>query len=332
LDASDAPAWRRFVATFVGAFFGLVALVLAAIVLIDPYDSGYFPSPIGPGVVDDNDFMNLVGRGRDPRFDAAIIANSHGLIIDPARLSTGTGLSFVQLSSLGTGPREHMEVAAYFLRRHADVRALVFVADQTWCTHDKSLASIMVPPSYDFPHWVLTDSRIRYLANMLNPRALRMARRRIEFAMGRREPIDPIGVAAYPENWDWAGEPDAPPQRSGVPLSAAPGPLDTSFPAADRFQAMIAGIADTVSIAVVLPPEYYMMVPAPGTRQAAELDACKGQLEAALARRSRSAFIDFLTDSELSHDRSNFADVRHMRENVARLLEARIVSGLNSSP
>ena len=36
--------------TFLGGFFGLLALALAAIVLIDPYDTGYFPSLIGPGV------------------------------------------------------------------------------------------------------------------------------------------------------------------------------------------------------------------------------------------------------------------------------------------
>jgi len=42
-------------------------------------------------------------------------------------------------------------------------------------------------------------------------------------------------------------------------------------------------------------------------------------------------FFDFLTDSPISRARSNFADVDHMRENVARLLEERIVSGLNSS-
>jgi hypothetical protein len=120
-DSEDAPRWRRFVAMFVGGFFGPLALFLAAIALIDPYDTGYFPSPIGPGVVDDNDFTGTAGRGRDPRFNAAILGNSHGLLIDPARLSAATGLSFVQLTTLGTGPREHMELMAYFLRRHADV-------------------------------------------------------------------------------------------------------------------------------------------------------------------------------------------------------------------
>jgi hypothetical protein len=317
--------------TFLGGFCGLLAFALAAIVLIDPYDTGYFPSLIGPGVVDDNDYTNIVGRGRDPRFNAAIIGNSHGLLIDPVRLSAATGLSFVQLTPLGSGPREHMEVMAYFLRRHADVRALVLVADRTWCTHDPALTSIVVARGYEFPHWLFAENRIRYLANTLNTRSLRMARRRIQFAMGALAPIDPIGIAAYPANWDWEREPDAPSQRHGELLNGSSGQIDTSFPAIDRFAPMLAGIADGVPVVIVLPPEYYMLLPAPETRQAAELAACKDRLADLLARRRRTGFFDFLTDSALSRTRSNFADVRHMRENVARLLEERIVSALTSA-
>lgn len=326
-----ASAWRRFVSVFVGMFFGLLALVLVAIVLIDPYDTGYFPSPIGPGVVDDNDYTNIVGRARVPRFNAAIIGNSHGLLIDPVRLSAATGLSFVQLTPLGSGPREHMEVMAYFLRRHTDVRALILVADQTWCTHDPALTSIVLARGYEFPRWLFAESRVRYLANMLNTRSLRMARRRIQFAIGTLAPIDPVGVAAYPADWDWRNAPDAPSQRRGEPLNGSRAQIDASFPAIDRFAAMLAGIADTVSIVAVLPPEYYMLLPAPETKQAAELAMCKERLADLLARRRRTGFVDFLTDSALSRARSNFADVRHMQENVARILEERIVRGLNSA-
>jgi hypothetical protein len=222
-------------------------------------------------------------------------------------------------------------VTAYFLRRHADAKALVMVADQTWCTHDPALPTIFVPKGYEFPHWLFGDSRVRYLANMLNVRSLRMARRRVEFAVGTRAPIDPVGVAAYPANWDWERAPDAPPQRPGVPLNGLPGQIDTSFPAIDRFATMLAGIGDAVSIVLVLPPEYYMLLPASETKQAVELAACKDRLADLMARRRRGGFFDFLTDSPLSRARSNFADVHHMRENVARLLEERIVSGLNSS-
>jgi hypothetical protein len=322
-----ASAWRRFVSVFVGMFFGLLALVLVAIVLIDPYDTGYFPSPIGPGVVDDNDLTSTVGRGRDGRFNAGIFGNSHGLLLDPSRLSIATGLSFVQLTMLGSGPRENMAVVEYFLRRHADARAIVIAADEMWCTHDPRLTR----PDYPFPDWLFGDSRLRYAANMLSTRPFRLVRRRILLAMGRLAPIDPVGVAAYPSNWDWAHAPNAPPQRHGVPLNGSPGQIDTSFPAIDRFATMLGGIADSVSVVVVLPPSYYMLLPAPGTKQAAELAICKDRLADVLARHRRSAFVDFLADSPLSRERSNFADVRHMRENVARILEERIASGLKSS-
>jgi hypothetical protein len=330
-NTTTAPAWRRFVAVFVGGFFGLLALILAALVLIDPYDTGYFPSPIGPGLVDDNDFTGTASRGRDPRFDAAIFGNSHGLLIDPVRLSAATSLSFVQLTTLGTGPREHMELMGYFLGRHADVRAIVIVADQTWCTHDPALPSTLASSGYEFPLWLFADNRLRYLANLLNMRSIRLARRRVQLGLGMRAPIAPIGVAAYPDNWDWEHEPDAPPQRFGMPLNGSPGQIDRSFPAVDRFATMLGGITDAVSIVVVLPPTYYMLLPAPETKEDAELAICKDRLADVLGRRRRTAFFDFLTDSAISRERLNFADVRHMRQNVARLIEERIVSGLNSS-
>ena len=40
---------------------------------------------------------------------------------------------------------------------------------------------------------------------------------------------------------------------------------------------------------------------------------------------------DFLVDSPLSRERSNFFDLQHMRENVARAMEPQIVSALNGA-
>jgi hypothetical protein len=324
-DRTSARVWRRFVTTFVGWFVVLLGGVVAAIILIDPYDTGYFPSMIGPGVVDDNDMTSTVGRGRDGRFDAGIFGNSHGLLLDPVRLSPATGSHFVQLTTLGSGPREQMALIRYFVRRHPHAKALVIVVDKMWCTHDPTLPNGLQPPSYRFPYWLFGESRLRYLAHMVSTRPFRLMRRRVLFAMGRLAPIDPAGVAAYPANWDFAHEPDAIPEP-GVPLNGARIPTD--FPAVDRLAALLAALPRDVAVALVMPPVYSGLLPGPETYQAAALAACKERLARAVGDH-RGGFLDFLVDSPLSRERANFFDLQHMRENVARAMEPRIAATLN---
>jgi hypothetical protein len=328
LTDANARAWRHFVVVFVAGLVASLGFVLATIILIDPYDTGYFPSLVGPGVVDDNDLTGTVGRGRDPRFDAAIFGNSHGLLLDPARLSPATGLSFVQLTTLGSGPWEQMALIAYFLRRHDDAKAIVIAADQTWCTQKSAPVNAAGPSGYRFPDWLFGESRLRYLANMLNSRPYGLVRRRILFAMGRFAPIDPAGVAAYPSNW--AGVPPDALREPGAPVLGPSTKTSHGFPAIDRLDTLIAAIPDRIAVVVAMPPLYSELLPDAGTRQAAELGACKARLARAVTGRHGSAFLDFLVDSPLSRDRANFLDLHHMREPAARAMETQIADTLNS--
>jgi hypothetical protein len=325
-DKMEARAWRRCVAVFLACFATALGFVLAAVILIDPYDTGYFPSLIGPGVVDDNDVTGTVGRGCDGRFNAGIFGNSHGLLLDPARLSPVTGLHFVQLTTLGSGPREQLALIRCFLRRHSDTKAIVIAMDEMWCTHDPAIPNGLEPPDYRFPYWLFGRSRFGYLAQMLNTRTFALMQRRVLFAMGRFAPIDPAGMAAYPKSWDLAQAVDAI-HHPDAPLDGAQ--ISNDFPAIDRFEALMAGLSPTLSVVVVMPPVYSGLLHGADTRQGAELAACKARIAGALARWPRGAFLDFLVDSPLSRERSNFFDLHHMLDNVARAIEPRIVDALN---
>jgi hypothetical protein len=322
--------WPRFVAGFAGGFFVVLGIWWAAIILIDPYDTGYFPSLIGPGVVDQNDTTSPVGRGRDGRFNAAVFGNSHGLLIDPVRLSPATHLSFVQLIALGAGPREQMALIRYFLRRHADASTLVLVADEAWCMHDPALPDPWKNDSYNFPFWLFGDDRLRYLANMLSTRPFGLLRRRVLFAMGRLAPVDPVGVAAYPTNWDFAHA-VKPTRAPGVPLNGSPAQISTEFPAVDQLEALLAATRPDFAVVVAMPPIDYRLLPVSQTVQFVELAGCKVRLARAVARRQRGAFLDFLVDSPLSRQESSFFDRHHVNENVARAMEARIAEALNGA-
>jgi hypothetical protein len=319
-------AWRGLVTAFLAVFFGVLGLVYAAIIMVDPYDTGYFPSVIGPGVVDDNEQTNIASRARSPRFDAAIFGNSHGQLLDPTALSQASGLAFIQLYALGTGPREQMLIMRYFLRRHPGARVIVLAADPAWCTHDPTLPrQVGVTP---FPSWLYGEDRLVYLANVLSTRIFPIMGRRIRLALGKLSPTDPVGFSSYETGRVWNFNPAADePVAAPPPESVDP---DTFFPAIDQLE-HLAGLSPEISVIIAMPPVYATMLPAAGTPAAAELALCKDRLAQVTARHAGGAFLDFLVDSPLSRDPANFMDPDHMRTGVARLIDERIAAVLMSA-
>ena len=53
-----------------------------------------------------------------PHFNAAVIGNSTGQMIDPFRLSRETDLRFIQLSIPATGPREQLAIMRWVISHH----------------------------------------------------------------------------------------------------------------------------------------------------------------------------------------------------------------------
>src|SRR5689334_21793366 len=113
--SEPARQWRRWLAVFGGVFFGLGALLFALLLLIDPYDTGRFPSFGLVGVRDRSMRTADASRGRNPHFNAAVVGNSTAQIINPYRLSELTDLHFIQLSIPQTGPREQLELMHWVL-------------------------------------------------------------------------------------------------------------------------------------------------------------------------------------------------------------------------
>ena len=80
-------AWRRFTLTFLLVLGGGLAILYALIIVIDPYDTGRFPTFMPVGVSDENQQTASASNGRNPIFNAAVFVNSHGMLLSPARLS-----------------------------------------------------------------------------------------------------------------------------------------------------------------------------------------------------------------------------------------------------
>jgi len=322
MSLPEHQVWRRVAAAFLVTLFGGLGAIYAFLVVIDPYDSGRFATFMKPGVSDEGARTGSASRGRDPQFDAAIFGNSRGHLLDPVRLSQSTGANFVQLTTPGSGPAEHMTLMRYFLAHHARVAAMVINVDERWCGHDPAL-----PVLFAFPFWLYRGD-LEYLAHLLSTRAIAAARNRIELAWGLRRPFDPRGYLDYETGRTWNFHPGPFAEPDGA---VAAREADTYFPAIDAFDEILAAVPAQTSLVMVVPPVYRAALPAPGTQLAADLAACKATLAQRMAARPRGSFIDFMIDGPISRDPENFMDMEHFRMNVARMIEARIAAAMDAA-
>jgi len=313
-------AWRRCAIAFLIVFFGGIGLIFAFLLVVDPYDTGRFPTPLPTGVVDVERRTATASRGRDPRFNAAIFGNSRTFMLDPAKLSEATGLSFVSLGTPASGPREEMLMTRYFLRFHPGAEAIVFGIDERWCSHDPAM-----PLTMAFPFW-LYRGNLEYLANLLSTRAFNAAQVRIKLAMGRLVPTDPRGFADYEVGHVWNFHPAAAPEAD---TAAAALPANTYFPALEAFDVLLSELPPQAKFMIMMPPVYQTNLPRAGTQDAADLVACKDELARRLGRQG-IALLDYLVDGPISRDPENFMDMVHYRRNVADIIEADIVAAFQA--
>jgi hypothetical protein len=322
-------AYRRCAIAFVTVFFGGTGLIYAFLLVVDPWDTGRFPTPMPPGVADIERRTATASRGRDPRFNAAIVGNSRTFSLDPEKLSKATGLSFVSLGTPGAGPQEEMEVTRYFLRFHPAAEAFVFSIDERWCSHDPSM-----PMTMAFPFWLYRGD-VEYLANVLSTRSFNAAQARIRLALGRETPTDPRGYLDYEAGRVWNFHPPAAaePAAASAPASALASALaavtaNTYFPALEALDGLLAELPPQTRFLIMVPPAYQTSLPQPGTQEAADLDACKAGLARRLGRQG-IALLDYMVDGPSARDPENFMDMVHYRNNVAHIIEDGIIDAFN---
>ena len=316
--AEAAPAWGRWLATFVGTLAVAGALVFGLILIVDPYDSGFGLLGI-KGVDDASPRTANASRARDPQFDSAVIGNSTGQLLKPSELSRLTGAKFVQLTTPGTGPREQLAMMDYFVRHHPKVGALVVVTDAAYCMRDPAL-----PLQHPFPFWLYGESKVDYLSRMFSSRALRHTGRRLMILAGRRERSAADGF------WDYElqGPREFQPVITAHNDALASGKVSDVFPGATLLDAAIKALPADVPVVFVVPPTFSAMLPQPGSAASAEEEACKNALRRVVAGRPRSNFIDYRVDSALTRERANFMDFGHYRASIARRMEQGIADSI----
>ena len=318
--AAETAEWGRWLATFLGTLALGAAAVFAFVLIVDPYDSGRVGLTGIQGVRDASPRTANASRARDPQFDSAVIGNSTGQLVKPDELSRLTGNRFVQLTVPGTGPREQLAIADFFVRQHPRVGALVITADESWCGRDPAL-----PMQHPFPFWLYGESNLDFLGRLFSTRALRLAWQRLLVGAGLRQRSAADGYWDYEKEGPGEFAPAIVPRDDGGP---APATVSENFPGVALLGAAIRKLPADVPVVLFVPPAYHTMLPRAGSLAAAEEAACKSALKNLVAGRSRSNFIDFRVENALTRDAANFMDFGHYRAAIARKMEVAIAESI----
>jgi hypothetical protein len=310
--------WRRFTATFLGAAVVTVGVLLGAVVVLDPYDTGRGPIDWGVGISPQGPRTANASRGRDPAFDAAIIGNSHVQLLSPERLSSGTGLSFVSLIIPGTGAREQVAVLDWFLRNHeGTARAVILGIDEFWCEGDPEL-----PLRHPFPFWLYEADFLSHLQGLLRFDVVERLGERIAFLAGYGERARPDGHWDYTPEYVGMGY-DTPEKvkELSTPRPTMHADPTGRFPAAALLRQVFDRLPRDLVVVLISPPVFVAGLPAPGTEAASHESRCLATFATLAAGRPRTAWIDWRSDRPETRDPANFFDKTHYRASLARQLE-----------
>jgi hypothetical protein len=315
------PGWGWSLLACFGALAGAALLVLALMVVVDPYDSGKL-GLLGINGVDNRlTQITAASRARDPDFSAAILGNSTAQMIDPVALSRATGLRFVQLYMTGSIPREQLAVLDFFLRNHRQVGALVIAADPGWCVHARPTEE-----GAPFPYWLYDKSVVTYAVRLISWQAIEQAFQRLSIGLGQRQRMNPDGFVSYEDIWPPGQFKEIGWPRDPVPALSAE--MRATFPEIAALGDIVRKLPANVPIVIFVPPTFAATVPKPGTETALERSACDAALRKIVAGRPRSNFVSYRVDNELTRDRDNFVDFIHYRPKLARAIEQGIVASL----
>jgi hypothetical protein len=315
--------WRGFARRFVTVFLAELVAVFVFLLATDPLDSGRFPKLTVSGPIDSVGRVVNVSRGRDPRFDAAIIGNSHLMPLEPKRLSAATGFSFVQLAVPAERKREDAAMISWFRRNHPEIAALVINADPTICDRDPRL-----PLTAPFPFW-LYGSDLDYVAHMMSAAMLRLSVKRIRASLGLTPISDPSGTTFEEVKFAFAAPP---PAVDPPPTDLSPAPLaDTRFPAIDLVEEMLGGLPRSTLVVFVIPPAHVSLLPQENTPEWRDIKTCKYELERRVRAHPNWRSLDYFLDTPAVRDTDNFIDPNHYRTFFSRLIENDIADSLRAA-
>jgi hypothetical protein len=326
-DRATAHDWRVFVRLFAATLIGLVAILYAFTLALDPFGVRARPGRSPAPLMDINQRYMYPQLIRSGLFDGAIFGTSTVRLIDPQKLGPAFGARLANFGMNAATPWEQVQLADLFLRYVPAPKLMVFGLDHTWCAADATDPDKRFT-FRSFPPWLYAESRLAMLPHMFNLKSVEIASRVLWHSLGFARPRmrqDGYGVFTPPESrynlaqaqaHIWEGpprriEPEVPAQA----LSEAERDA-LRIPAADWFDGIVKRLPASTRLVVLFPPIHVAVQPVPGSRGAAEDAVCKARF-AAVALRHGATIVDFRRPSAITAEDSNYWDRMHYRLGIA---------------
>jgi hypothetical protein len=322
ISSSEAidPRWRGFAPVFVATTALLLAATLGFLAALDPYDTGRLGLVQRAGVPEQGPRTADASRGRDPRFDSAIIGNSHAQLLRPETLKGETGLDFVSLTVPGTYPKEQFVLTDWFLRHHPSPAAIVFGLDSTWCFD-------FLNNGNPFPFWLYDRSSFAYVSGLLRFSALEHVPGSLALLLGKTNRARPDGYHNYSEDYRrYAGLPGVQLSKNRPKVSMNP---RNDFPAVERLKTVLSGLSPSTRVVLAWPPVHVGAQPAPGSLAEATMNACHAAYAALAAERADTVVVDWAVDRPETRIDENFYDSTHYRDEIAGAFQRDVSDALN---
>ena len=324
-------AWRRFVRLFMTAFGVALALGCAFILLIDPYGVVPFSLPIERPLVEGQQRLAYARVIRSGRFDSLIVGSSTVRSLDPRVLNEPFGARFANLSIVGGRAGEQFILVDFFVRKVGAPKVLIVGLDFFWCDPGAEQRGFLEP---GFPEWLYDDNPWNDYLNIFNNNTLEAAGRIVGAHLGlynRQYREDGHAVVTPPDaqyDLQRARKALAEARQAALPwLQAADGrEKDQRFTALDLLDRMLARAPSSRKVLVHLPLHISTQGTA-GSISNAILGECKARI-VEIAQKHGAQVMDWLIESPITTDDSNYWDSTHFRIGVAHLVERGLIDSI----
>jgi len=321
----DREQWRRFSWVMGGAVASAVALVLFALLVLDPYGL----SPVGlekpRPLVDVNQRWMYPQVIRYSDHDSLVLGTSTSRLLRPADLEAAFGGRFANLSLNDGRAWEQLQVSDLFLRERGPPRTLWIGLDTVWCDARADVDRIT---DRGWPAWLWGEPSVRDLARVIEPRTIEIAARQIGHWLGieqARYDSDGYGdftpgEAAYDidraQTHIWGNEPRAIEPQSPPHVATAEQRAAWQFPALLWLDEILARKGPGTLALLVFMPVHVAAQPRPGSAEAAREALCKAEVER-IARERNAVYVDMRLATSLTTTDANYWDRLHWRAPVA---------------
>lgn len=298
------------------------------LIIVDPYDTLKISYPAKREPIVSNQRFSYPAIALKDFHDSAIIGTSSIRLLNPENLNVLFDAKFVNLAMNSATAYEQYKTYELFRRAHENIKYLIVGVDMVWCDRKRNPEKLTFRP---FPPWLYDENEFNDYLNMFSARGLENTVRLIEYWFGKRE-------AKYNEDGyhNFVGDDNKYDLKKAIiniyggaenkisfeeKLADERNRPDSNtileFPVHKLYLSKIfESLSDKTIKLIVFVPYYYRNI----YSQYEKINECKNKLIKFSHQYKNTHVIDFMFDSDITSDDSNYWDVLHYRIHVAEKL------------